>query len=60
MAWNDPAETSGYKTNFDPAFIEKILSELRIAYRDSKTFPRPKTSLGRIVRDDSGSLPHPG
>lgn len=25
MAWNDPEETPGYKTNFDPAFIEKIL-----------------------------------
>jgi sarcosine oxidase, subunit beta len=26
MAWNDPSETPGFKTNFDPAFIEKILS----------------------------------
>jgi len=26
MAWNDPAETPGFKTNFDPAFIEKILT----------------------------------
>jgi sarcosine oxidase subunit beta len=26
MAWNDPNETPGFKTNFDPAFIEKILS----------------------------------
>ncbi|MBI3759715.1 MAG: FAD-binding oxidoreductase [Deltaproteobacteria bacterium] len=26
MAWNDPEETPGYKTNFDPAFIEKILT----------------------------------
>jgi sarcosine oxidase subunit beta len=26
MAWNDPMETPGFKTNFDPAFIEKILS----------------------------------
>jgi sarcosine oxidase subunit beta len=25
LAWNDPEETSGYKTDFDPAFIEKIL-----------------------------------
>ena len=25
MAWNDPEETPGYKTDFDPAFIEKIL-----------------------------------
>lgn len=25
MAWNDPAETPGFKTDFDPAFIEKIL-----------------------------------
>src|SRR5438105_8971403 len=26
LAWNDPEETPGYKTDFDPAFIEKILS----------------------------------
>lgn len=26
MAWNDPEETPGYKTNFDPAFVEKILT----------------------------------
>ncbi|HYL35911.1 MAG TPA: FAD-dependent oxidoreductase [Bryobacteraceae bacterium] len=26
MAWNDPDETPGFNTNFDPAFIEKILS----------------------------------
>ncbi|HEX6897354.1 MAG TPA: FAD-dependent oxidoreductase [Bryobacteraceae bacterium] len=26
MAWNDPNETPGFKTNFDPAFIEKILT----------------------------------
>jgi sarcosine oxidase subunit beta len=25
MAWNDPTETPGFKTDFDPAFIEKIL-----------------------------------
>jgi sarcosine oxidase, subunit beta len=25
MAWNDPDETPGYKTDFDPSFIEKIL-----------------------------------
>jgi sarcosine oxidase, subunit beta len=25
MAWNDPEEIPGYKTDFDPAFIEKIL-----------------------------------
>ncbi len=25
LAWNDPTETPGYKTDFDPAFIEKIL-----------------------------------
>ncbi len=25
LAWNDPEETTGYKTDFDPAFIEKIL-----------------------------------
>lgn len=26
LAWNDPAETPGFKTAFDPAFIEKILT----------------------------------
>jgi sarcosine oxidase, subunit beta len=25
MAWNDPEETPGYKTDFDRAFVEKIL-----------------------------------
>jgi len=25
MAWNDPEETPGYKTDFEPSFIEKIL-----------------------------------
>jgi sarcosine oxidase subunit beta len=26
LAWNDPEETPGYKTDFDPTFIEKILT----------------------------------
>jgi sarcosine oxidase subunit beta len=26
LAWNDPKETPGYKTDFDPSFIEKILT----------------------------------
>jgi len=26
LAWNDPEETPGYKTDFDAAFIEKILT----------------------------------
>jgi sarcosine oxidase subunit beta len=26
LAWNDPEEMPGYKTDFDPAFIEKILT----------------------------------
>ena len=26
LAWNDPAETPGFKTEFDPAFVEKILT----------------------------------
>ena len=25
MAWNDPEETTGFKTDFEPTFIEKIL-----------------------------------
>ena len=25
LAWNDPEETTGYKTDFEPAFVEKIL-----------------------------------
>jgi sarcosine oxidase, subunit beta len=26
LAWNDPEETTGYKTDFDPAFVEKVLT----------------------------------
>ena len=26
LAWNDPEETPGYKTNFEPSFVEKILT----------------------------------
>jgi sarcosine oxidase subunit beta len=26
LAWNDPDETPGFKTDFDPSFIEKILT----------------------------------
>jgi sarcosine oxidase subunit beta len=26
LAWNDPEETPGYKTDFDPAFVERILT----------------------------------
>ncbi len=26
LAWNDPGETPGFKTEFDPAFVEKILT----------------------------------
>jgi sarcosine oxidase subunit beta len=26
LAWNDPQEPYGYKTDFDPAFIEKVLT----------------------------------
>ncbi len=26
LAWNDPEETPGFKTDFDPAFVEKILT----------------------------------
>jgi sarcosine oxidase subunit beta len=26
LAWNDPAETPGFKTDFDPSFVEKILT----------------------------------
>ncbi|MFZ0290665.1 MAG: FAD-dependent oxidoreductase [Candidatus Sulfotelmatobacter sp.] len=26
LAWNDPEETSSFKTDFDPAFVEKILT----------------------------------
>lgn len=26
LAWNDPQETPGYKTDFEPSFIEKILN----------------------------------
>jgi len=26
LAWNDPEETPGFKTSFDPAFVEKVLT----------------------------------
>lgn len=26
LAWNDPGETPGFKTNFEPGFIEKVLT----------------------------------
>ena len=26
LAWNDPEETPGFKTNFEPTFIEKVLT----------------------------------
>jgi sarcosine oxidase subunit beta len=26
LAWNDPSETPGFRTEFDPAFVEKILT----------------------------------
>src|SRR2546421_12936886 len=26
LAWNDPSETPGFKTEFDPTFVEKILT----------------------------------
>ena len=43
LAWNDPDESSGFKTDFDPAFVEKILT--RAAYRvpalaDAEVNPR--------------------
>jgi sarcosine oxidase subunit beta len=31
LAWNDPEETTGFKTDFDPSFVEKILTHA--AYR---------------------------
>ena len=31
LAWNDPEERSGFKTDFDPTFVEKILTHA--AYR---------------------------
>jgi sarcosine oxidase subunit beta len=31
LAWNDPEETPGFKTDFDPTFVEKILTHA--AYR---------------------------
>jgi sarcosine oxidase subunit beta len=31
LAWNDPEETPGFKTEFDPGFVEKILT--RAAHR---------------------------
>ena len=30
LAWNDPEETTGFKTDFDPSFIEKILTRAAV------------------------------
>ena len=30
LAWNDPEETPGFKTEFDPAFVEKILTHAAV------------------------------
>jgi sarcosine oxidase subunit beta len=30
LAWNDPEETAGFKTEFDPAFVEKILTHAAV------------------------------
>ncbi len=30
LAWNDPEETTGFKTEFDPTFVEKILTHAAV------------------------------
>ncbi|CAN5469777.1 FAD-binding oxidoreductase [soil metagenome] len=30
LAWNDPEETAGFKTDFDPSFVEKILTRAAV------------------------------
>jgi sarcosine oxidase subunit beta len=30
LAWNDPEETPGFKTDFDPSFVEKILTRAAV------------------------------
>ena len=42
LAWNDPDETPGFKTNFDRAFIEKILT--RGVEPPARAWRRPKST----------------
>ena len=54
LAWNDPDETPGFKTEFDTTFVEKILT--RAADRVpclAEAEVNPASCLGRSIRDDS-------
>jgi len=46
LAWNDPKETPGYKTDFDAGFIEKFLRVPRIAC--------PCLKMSRSIRSEPG------
>ena len=48
LAWNDPEETPGYKTDFDPAFIEKILSAPPTACPASRTWQSIPSAPGPV------------
>ena len=60
LAWNDPEETPGFKTNFEPAFIEKILERAadRVPCFENLA-DQSQARLGRAVRDDARPPLHP-
>ena len=60
LAWNDPEETIGYKTDFEPSFIEKIL--VRAADRVpcfENVAVNPKACMGGTLRDVARPSLHP-
>jgi sarcosine oxidase subunit beta len=60
LAWNDPEETSGFKTHFERSFVEKILTRAvdRVPVFE-ETGGKSVACLGRSLRDDPRPSPHP-
>ena len=55
LAWNDPEETPGFKTDFDVSFVEKILTRAADRVPCFANLPvNSKARLGRALRDDAG------
>ena len=61
LAWNDPEETPGYKTDFEPAFIEKVLTRAadRVPIFENLAV-NPKRAWAGSVRDDARPPSDPG
>ena len=56
LAWNDPEETPGYKTDFDPAFIEKVLTRAADRVPCFENLGRQsETRVGGTIRNVSRS-----